>query len=90
MDLADGYPVYIFKALKFFQTEAFLEPHPFAAKESAVQTPSMSPQMTVKNCMESEDQYLLRIDISCSDSVSGKILKNIAKTCAVTFLIFDL
>jgi hypothetical protein len=75
MDLSDGFPTYIFKALKFMRTETFVEPHPFAAKipaHSAVSVTGRSPMMTVKNCIESEDQYLLKLDISCSDTVSGK------------------
>lgn len=75
MDLSDGFPTYIFKALKFMQTETFVEPHPFVSKipsHSAASVTGQSPMMTVKNCIESEDQFLLRIDISSSDNVSGE------------------
>jgi hypothetical protein len=80
LDLADGFPNYVFQALGYMQTEPFLEPYPFAAKKPAIPASSITvqpPQMVVKNCIEFEDQYLLRIDISCSDNVSGKFFLNL-------------
>jgi hypothetical protein len=72
MDLVVGMTTFTFKPIKTMLIEKFALPHPFFSEKSKFSISEES-QMMVDSCVESEEQYILKISIHrCDDEVSGE------------------
>ena len=60
VDYASGFPLIVFQSFGFLQSETFQHPYPFRA------TPSGEMQMKFASCIESGDQYQLKVKMECS------------------------
>ena len=60
VDYASGFPLIVFQSFGFLHSETFQHPYPFRA------TPSGEMQMKFASCIESGDQYQLKVKMECS------------------------
>ena len=69
----DGMPLLLLESFKSMRVEEYLVPYPIDQRKSQLPLdPKNKMYMKVESCIESEEQYTLRIAIECSGNVSGE------------------
>ncbi|EFX73684.1 hypothetical protein DAPPUDRAFT_307653 [Daphnia pulex] len=83
IDAFDGMPLLLLESFKLMRVEEYLELYPIDQSKSQLPLdPKEQMYMKVESCIESEEQYTLRIAIECDGNVSGlKISTNEQAPC---------
>ncbi len=72
IDAFDGMPLLLLESFKSMRVEEYLVPYPIGQSQSQLPLdPKEQMNMKVESCIESEEQYTLRIAIECDGNVSG-------------------
>ena len=76
VDVLTGIPVAFIESLKSLRTEKFSPPYPFLLEGSPPKNSSGKVgEMKVDSCVESEEQYVIKITIKCETNISGNFAK---------------
>jgi hypothetical protein len=66
-------PILLLESFKSMRVEEYLVPYPIDQRKSQLPLdPKNKMYMKVESCIESEEQYTLRIAIECDGNVSGE------------------
>jgi hypothetical protein len=73
IDAFNGMPILLLESFKSMRVEEYLVPYPIDQRKSQLPLdPKNKMYMKVESCIESEEQYTLRIAIECDGNVSGE------------------
>ena len=76
VDLSTRMPIFVIESMKTLQVEKFQLHYPFAAETDLGVSTSESELLVTDSCVETEDQYTVKINIvSRGKNVSGKFLR---------------